>query len=182
MTANDLILRPVERDDLPAVRAIYDHYVLNTTCTFETEPRDEDSWLDWMVEHEGTHPAIVALRGGDILGWGSLSLWKNRCAYRYTVENSVYVHPEKHREGVGQAVLRRLIELAREHGHRGIIAQIADHQAASEALHQSEGFRRVGCLERVGFKFGRWIDVVIWQLTLDNGDHDRTNSPFPTPQ
>jgi phosphinothricin acetyltransferase len=109
--------------------------------------------------------------GGRPRHWlGTLSRWNSRCAYRRSVEDSVYVHPEQHRRGVGAALLGALVEAARQHGHRNVIAQIADHQPASERLHERFGFRRVGCLERVGHKFDRWIDVVIWQLRLDGDD------------
>ena len=135
-------------------------------CTFATEPPGASHWEQWHCEHQGPHPAIVAAQDGEVAGWGSLSTWNTRCAYRYTVEDSVYVRPDCHGRGLGRAILARLIDLARTLNHRSVIAQIADHQPASERLHESLGFRPVGCLNRVGFKFDRWIDVVIWQLEL----------------
>ena len=162
-----LELRSAVQADLAAIRAIYDHYVANSTCTFELEPRNDDSWRSWLSEHLGPHPAIVAMRDDELVGWGTLSEWNNRCAYRFTVEDSVYVHPECRSQGIGRAILTRLVELAKQYKHTGVVGQIADHQTASEALHESLGFRRVGCLQRVGFKFDRWIDVVIFQLQLE---------------
>jgi len=164
---NDVSIRRMTEADLPAVAAIYAHYVAHHTCTFAETPPTEAEWREFLDAHSGRFAAIVATSADRVIGWGSLSQWNQRCAYRYTVENSVYVHPDFHRRGAGRALLGRLIELAHGAGIRHLIAQIADHQAASERLHEAFGFRRVGCLERVGFKFGRTVDVVIWQLSLD---------------
>jgi len=162
-------LREATAADIPAVEEIYNHYVLHSTCTFATDPEDEEYWRDWLSSHVGAHPAIVAVEGGRVAGWGTLSRWNNRCAYRFSVENSVYIRKECHRRGIGRAILAELVALARRHGHRNIVAQIADHQAASEALHAALGFRKVGYLEAIGYKFDRWIDVAIWQLRLNDG-------------
>jgi len=163
-------IRDATATDLPAIAAIYHYFVLNSTCTFETEPRSAGAWEEWLAEHRGAWPVIVAEEASEVLGWGSLSKWNNRCAYRYSTEDSVYVRRDCHGRGVGRAILTDLIARAKHHGHRNIVAQIADHQAASERLHASLGFRRVGCLERIGFKFDRWVDVVIWQLALARED------------
>ncbi len=163
-------IRPITRADLPAAAEIYNHYVRTATCTFATEPEGDAYWQAWFTEHAGAHPAIVAVEEGRVVGWGTLSRWNSRCAYRHSVEDSVYVRSGLHGRGIGRALLGELLSLARQHGHRNIIAQIADHQAASERLHERAGFRRVGCLERVGFKFDRWIDVVIWQIQIPSAD------------
>ena len=161
-----LTIRLAARDDLPAVGDIYNHYVLHSTCTFAEEPEEAAYWLDWFAEHSGPLPAVVAVRDGKVVGWGTLSRWNSRCAYRQTVEDSVYVAPDALGQGIGRAILGKLITLARHHGHRHVIAQYADHQPASEALHRSFGFQPVGCLRGVGFKFNRRIDVTIMQLML----------------
>lgn len=162
-------IRLASTADLPAIADIYHHYVVHSTCTFETEPRSTAAWAEWLAAHTGNTPAIIAEESGEVLGWGSLSRWNNRCAYRFSVENSVYVRADRHRRGIGRQLLADLIQRARALGLRSLVAQIADHQEASERLHESLGFRRVGCLERIGYKFDRWIDVVIWQLRLDDG-------------
>lgn len=161
-----LSIRPASAGDLPAIAALYDHYITHSTCTFAETPEDEVYWRDWLAAHVGPLPAIVAIHHSAVVGWGCLSRWQTRCAYRFSVEGSVYVAPEHFRQGIGAAILDALISLARRHGYHSIIAQIADHQRASEALHSGRGFRRVGCLEGVGFKFDRWIDVTLWQLSL----------------
>jgi phosphinothricin acetyltransferase len=165
-----VILRPASAGDLPVIGDIYSYYVAHSTCTFDTEPRPAQKWLEWLEEHTGPTPAIVATIGGKVVGWGSLSKWNNRCAYRFSVEDSVYVHGDFHRRGIGRTLLGELIQLAQTHGHRNIVAQIAGDQGPSEALHRALGFRRVGCLEKIGFKFDRWIDVAIWQLQLTYED------------
>jgi len=165
-SAASMTLRTAQPADLPAITDIYHHYVKHSTCTFETEPRPPEAWQKWFESHTGPHPAIVAIDDGHLIGWGSLSTWNVRCAYRHSVEDSVYVRHDCHRRGVGRALLESLLARARSLGHRVVIAQIADHQPASERLHEVFGFRRVGCLEQVGFKFDRCIDVVIWQLLL----------------
>jgi len=159
-------LRAATKSDLAAIAGIYAHYVQNSACTFDTEAPSAAYWADWLSEHGGTCPVIVAVRGDQVVGWGSLSKWNKRCAYRFSLEDSVYVRPDRHGQGIGKALLTELIRLAREHGHRNIIAQIADGQPVSEALHEKLGFKRVGHLTDVGNKFGRWIGVGIWQLQL----------------
>ncbi len=161
-----LDIRLATAADLEAVAAIYNHYVIHSTCTFATDPEPPAYWENWLRTHTGKNPAIVAVRGGEVIGWGTLSGWNNRCAYRFTAENSVYVRDGCRGGGIGREILAELIRLARAAGLRSLVAQIADHQAASEALHERAGYRRVGVLEGVGFKFDRWIDVVIWQLQL----------------
>lgn len=165
-------IRPAVESDLPAIAAIYDHYVDHSVATFALKYPTNDEWQAWLSEHVGHHPAIVAKLGDRLVGWGTLSRWNSRCAYRTTVEDSIYVHPEMHRRGVGRALLASLLDLAAELGHRVVIAQIADHQPASEGLHESFGFRRVGCLKGVGEKFDRRIDVSIFQLNLPSAPRE----------
>jgi phosphinothricin acetyltransferase len=159
-------LRAATKADLPAIAAIYTHYVQHSTCTFDTESPSAAYWADWLSEHGRAYPVLVAVRGDEVVGWGSLSKWNKRCAYRFSVEDSVYVRPECQRQGIGMAILVELIRLARESGHRSLIAQIAADQPASDALHEKLGFKRVGILAEVGYKFGRWIGVGIWQMQL----------------
>jgi L-amino acid N-acyltransferase len=159
-------LRPATENDLAAINDIYNHYVLNSTCTYQEVPETSAARRQWFDHHDDRHPVIVAEEGGKVIGWGSLSKFHGRSAYRNTVENSVYVHHQHHRRGVGSALLQELIARARATGFRAIIAGIDGEQAASVALHAKFGFEKVGHLKQVGFKFGRWLDVIYMELLL----------------
>ena len=159
-------LRPAARPDLPSVNDIYNHYVLHSTCTYQEEPETIAARRQWFQHHGANHPVIVAEVNGQVVGWGSLSAYHARSAYRRTVENSVYVHHQHHRRGIGSLLLNELIVHARVFGHHAIIAGIDADQKASIVLHDRFGFQKVGCLKQVGFKFGRWLDVVYMELML----------------
>src|SRR5207253_2162491 len=143
------------------------YYVARSTCTFDTEPRPMEGWRTWLAHHRDAHPATVALRDGTIVGWGSLSAWSDRPAYRHTVEDSVYVCHDMHRQGIGAVLLADLLARAGALGHVAIIARIAADQPISEALHERFGFERIGVLRRVGYKFDRWLDVAMWERVLE---------------
>jgi phosphinothricin acetyltransferase len=160
------VARTATESDLEAINDIYNYYVLHSTCTYQEEPERLESRLQWFKHHGRKHPVILAESGGRVVGWGSLSAYHPRSAYRHTVENSVYVHHEHHRSGIGSLLLQELIARARELGYRAIIAGIDGEQAASVALHAKFQFEKVGHLKEVGFKFGRWLDVVYMQLRL----------------
>ncbi|MGZ3430114.1 MAG: N-acetyltransferase family protein [Polyangia bacterium] len=162
----ELSIRDACEDDLRAIDDIYNHYVLNATCTWQYAPTPADERLAWLRAHDAEHPVTVALCDGEIVGWGCLSVYNRREGYRFTVENTVYVHPERQRRGIGRALLGDLIERARALGHRTIIAGISADQDASVALHRAAGFVQVARLEKVGFKFGRWLDVLYLQKLL----------------
>jgi L-amino acid N-acyltransferase len=161
-----ITIRAAAESDLNAINDIYNHYVSHSTCTYQEEPEAIESRRLWFRHHGDEHPIIVAEVDGQIVGWGSLSAYHPRSAYRRTVENSVYVHPEHHRRGIGSRLLQELIDRARTIGHRAIIAGIDADQAASVALHDRFQFQKVGQLKQVGFKFGRWLDVVYMELLL----------------
>lgn len=152
--------------DLESINAIYNHYVLNSTCTYQTEPETAEDRLAWFNRHGPKHPVVVAEAGGAVLGWGSLSAFHARAAYCHTVEHSIYVRHDVHRQGIGSALLRNLIERAREIGHHTIVGIIDGQQTASIALNAKHGFVEVAHLRQVGFKFGQWLDVVYVQLML----------------
>ena len=153
--------------DLPSINAIYNHYVLHSTCTYQTEPETPDARAAWFAGRGAAHPVTVAEVDGEVVGWGSLSMFHTRAAYARTVENSVYVRHDRQRRGIGRALLLDLIGRARGLGHHTIIAGISAEQAPSIALHAAAGFVEVGRLREVGHKFDRWLDVVYLQLMLD---------------
>ena len=163
---NELLIRQATIADLDAVNVIYNHYVLHSTCTYQTEPETTVERRAWFDRHGPKHPVVVAEMAGDVLGWGSLSPFHARTAYGNTVENSVYVRQDAQRRGIGSALLKNLIVRAKEIGHHTIIGVIDHEQAVSIALHAKHGFMPAGSLRQVGFKFGRWLDVFYMQLML----------------
>ena len=152
--------------DLPIINDIYNHYVLHSTCTYQMEPERTEDRLKWFAAHGPKHPVTVIEVDGKVLGWGSLSKFHQRAAYDNTVENSLYVHHQHLRQKMGSALLADQIRRAREIGHRTIIAGIDADQVGSVGLHERFGFERVAHLKQVGFKFGRWLDVIYMQLML----------------
>jgi L-amino acid N-acyltransferase YncA len=159
-------IRGATERDLPSINAIYNHYVLHSTCTYQEEPETLANRQCWLEYHTEKFPAVVIEQNDEVIGWGSLSPFHSRSAFRFTVENSVYIHPEHHRRGLGRLILAHLIEQARVLGYRTVIAAISAEQTASVKLHESLGFQKVGHLPEVGFKFNQWLDVVYYQLTL----------------
>lgn len=162
----ELVIRPATVADLGAVRAIYNHYVAHSTCTFQTEPDTEADRLTWFHARSPAHPVTVAVAAGEVVGWASLSAWNARGGYARTVEASVYVRPDSHRRGVGRALALDLIDRARTLGHHTIVGAACAEMTASLALQDALGFERAGRLREVGHKFGRWLDVVYTQLVL----------------
>jgi phosphinothricin acetyltransferase len=159
-------IRLVQRADADAIRAIYNLEVLESTVTFDLVARSHDEQVAWIDAHSGGHPAIVAIDGGEVAGFASVSPYRSRPAYSTTVEDSVYVRRECQGTGVGKALLHELVDLTREHGFHSIVARIVGGHAASIALHRGCGFSEVGVEREVGRKFGRWLDVVVMQLLL----------------
>jgi phosphinothricin acetyltransferase len=161
-----LVLRDATAADVPAVSALYNHYVLTSTSTYRIEPETESERGAWLAAHGGRYPVVVAEIGGRLVGWAALSPYKERAAYAPTVENSVYVDEAFQRRGIGRALLEHLIERARGLGYHSIVAGVSADQTASLALHESCGFTRVACLREVGRKFGLWLDVIYLQRML----------------
>jgi len=167
MATQEVVIRDAKEVDLVAINDIYNHYVLHSTCTYQEEPETIEGRRQWFRHHGAPHPVIVAERAGQVIGWGSLSPYHPRSAYRRTVENSVYIHHDHHRQGVGSMILDDLIKRARALGHRVIIAGIDADQKGSVAVHTKFGFAQVGHMKQVGYKFNRWLDVIYMELLLD---------------
>ncbi|MBV9412708.1 MAG: N-acetyltransferase [Acidimicrobiia bacterium] len=161
-----MLVRLAHATDAEAIRAIYNVEVTESTVTFDLVPRSHDEQREWLAAHSGAHPAIVAADGDTVVGFGSLSLYKDRPAYSTTVEDSVYVHRDWRRKGVGRLILDELLKLATTHGFHAVIARIVGDHQASIALHEGCGFTLVGVEKEVGRKFGRWLDVVELQRLL----------------
>ena len=160
-------LRLAEIDDAEAIRSIYNLEVTQSTVTFDLVARSLDDQRQWIKEHGGAHPAIVAVDGAnEVVGFGSLGPHRPRPAYATSVENSVYVRRDQQRRGVGRAILTELLRLATAHGFHAVFARIVDGHEASIALHEACGFFTVGVEREVGRKFGRWLDVVVMERLL----------------
>jgi L-amino acid N-acyltransferase len=160
-------LRLATAADLPAINAIYNHYVLTSTCTYDLEPITLEVRAAWFQEHdEHRYPVVVAESGGEVVGWGSLSKFRTRAGYDPTCEATVYIRHDCHRRGIGRAILIDLIAAARQAGFHTILGGASAEQTASIALQESLGFVRVAHLREVGLKFGQRLDVIFMQLML----------------
>jgi L-amino acid N-acyltransferase len=160
-------IRLVEPRDADAVRTIYNREVLESTVTFDMVSRTLEEQQDWIAEHSGAHPALVAVEGdGTVVGFGSLSAYRPRPAYSPTVEDSVYVHHEHRGCGHGRLILEELVRRGADHGFHTVIARIVGHHDASIRLHARCGFEHAGTEREVGRKFNRWLDVVLMQRML----------------
>jgi len=166
------LIRPSRDEDLPAITAIYAHHVLHSTGTFETEP---PSVADMTARRADVLskglPYLVAEEDGRIAGFAYGNWFKPRPAYRYSVEDSIYLAPDLHRKGLGRALLTELLARCEAAGIRKMMAIIGDSaNAGSVGVHLALGFTQVGIIESCGWKFGAWRDIVIMQKTLGAGD------------
>jgi len=152
--------------DAPAIAAIYNHEVENETSTFDLVPRSAQDQLDWQNAREGAFGVFVAELGGEVVGFGALSPYKERAAYRTTVEDSVYVRRDMGRRGIGRAILAHLLDTAADGGFHAVMARITTLSVGSIGLHEALGFREVGVEREVGRKFGKWLDVCLMQVLL----------------
>ena len=162
----EINIRKAETNDLERINEIYNYYVFESTCTYQTEPEPIESRKKWFNNHHEKHPVIIAEIDNRILGWGAISQFKDRMAYENTGEISVYVDHEWLHRGLGQAILSRLIEKAGKSGLHTLMAVISADQTPSIKLHEKYGFDTVGRLKEVGNKFGAWLDVVYMQYMV----------------
>jgi phosphinothricin acetyltransferase len=164
-------IRTAREGDLAGIFEIYHEQVLHGTATFDTEAKSAEAQRAWFAAHaRERYPILVAeddAVGGKVVGWARLYPWSDRLAYARSAENSVYVHKDWRGRGVGTQLLAALIEEARRAGICVLLARIAEGNPASIALHESQGFERIGTMRRVGEKFGRILDVEMMQLHLD---------------
>jgi L-amino acid N-acyltransferase YncA len=163
-----LTIRPAGPDDLAAVAAIYAHYVTGSVATFDETPPSADDWRR-RLDDLGARglPFVVGVAEGRIAGYAYAGPWRPKPAYRYTVEDSVYLTPECSGRGFGSALLRCVLDGCAGAGMRQVVAVIADTGSdASAVLHRRLGFTEAGRLTAVGFKHGRWVDTLLMQYTL----------------
>jgi phosphinothricin acetyltransferase len=177
---SDTVLRPASRGDIAAITEIYADAVRNGTASYELEPPPEGEMAARFSALEaGGYPYLAAQVGGEVVGYAYAGPFRPRPAYRFVVEDSIYLSPAARGRGLGTLLLGRLIEEATALGFRQMIAVIGDGRAdsASVRLHEKMGFRHSGRLEGSGYKQGRWLDTVFMQLAMNGG-----NAVPPDPQ
>ena len=162
-----LLIRKAESADVEAITAIYNEAILTTTATFDLEPKTVAERRAWLDSHDGRHPVLVAVKDGRVVGWACLSRWSDRPAYDDTAETSFYVHSAFRGQGIGRSLKAAILDEARGLGFHSLIARVAEESGASYHLNESLGFTYVGTLKEVGRKFGRLLDVHIFQKMLD---------------
>jgi L-amino acid N-acyltransferase len=160
-------VRPAILADAEAIRSIYNYEVLHTTATFDLVPRSLEDQQAWLTDRSGAFSALVAEDAhGTVLGFASLSPYKERAAYRTSVEDSVYVGRSAHGRGIGRLLVGEVLSVAEAHGFHAVMARIEASGAASRGLHAACGFTLVGIEREIGRKFGRWLDVAVMQCVL----------------
>ena len=166
------LIRPSRDEDVAAITAIYRHHVLNSTGTFEIDPPTEADMASRRAEvlSKG-FPYLVIEEGGRLMGFAYCNVFKPRAAYRFCAEDSIYLAPDAHRKGMGKALLTELCAQAERAGVRKFLAVIGDSaNAGSIGVHTALGFSHVGVLKSCGWKFGRWLDIVMMEKPLGAGD------------
>ena len=163
-----MIIRDAQEKDIEKINKIYNKAVKDLTVNFDTEPLSLLEQTNWYQKHKDEgYPIIVAEKNEEVLGWASLSKWSEKEGYKYTVENSVYVESTNRNKGIGNKLLEKLIQKAKEKEFKNIIALITEGNEISITLHEKFGFKKVGTLHKVGYKFDQFIDVDLYQLRLD---------------
>jgi phosphinothricin acetyltransferase len=165
-TSSPITVRLATLDDAEAIMAIYNVEVEQHLSTFDLVTRTIDDQRAWLAQRSGAFSAVVAIIDDDVVGFASLSPYKERAAYRTTVEDSVYVSRRHPRLGIGRTLMEHVIGIARDSGFHSVIARIEASGTASRALHEACGFELVGIEREVGRKFNRWLDVAVMQLLL----------------
>lgn len=180
--AAGITVRGATAEDADAIAAVYNPYITHTTVTFEEEPVTAETIRQRMADvAEQALPWLIAESGGDVVGYAYASRLGERAAYRYSVETAVYVDASCARGGVGSALYRELLPALSAAGKHAAVAKLSLPNDASVGLHERFGFEKVGHLAEVGRKFGRWLDVGYWQLTLTQTD-DSPDSRNPQDQ
>ncbi len=163
-----IVIRRATRADVPVILEIYNDAVLHTTASADYEPRSLESRYEWFEEHARAGYSIFVAENetGEVVGWSSLSPYRERYGYRFTAENSIYVHPVWRGRGVGKLLLPPLLDAARTMGLHAILAAISADNEVSLKLHAQFGFEKVAHFKETVYKFGQWLDVVYMEKVL----------------
>ncbi len=160
-------VRRAKLEDLETITAIYNHALAHTTANFDTTPRTQEHQRTWYDQHGKSYPLLVAEADGQVVGWAALSPWSDRCAYKTTAEVSVYVEEGHQDRGIGARLMETLLEAGRQAGLHLAVARIVEGNPVSIRLHENIGFRTVGVMQEAGYKFGRYLDVIIMEKLMD---------------
>jgi len=162
------MIRPITLEDAPAICGIYNHYIQNSTITFEGAIVSEAEMRERIKEVTKDLPWIVSCQNGKIVGYAYGSKWKGRCAYRYSAESTIYLDPSVHGKGMGKELYSELLSKLKNGGMHCVMGGIALPNEKSVGLHERLGFSKVAHFKEVGWKFEKWIDVGYWQLIFGN--------------
>lgn len=168
MQADGLVIRPACCDDLEAIRIIYNHYIITSVCTMDTEEKSHEEMLSWLESHTPRFPAVVGILNGKIVGIASLSRWADRKGYYPSCEISIYLSPDREAQGHGQTLLQYLIKNARESGFKTIISFVTSINKLARNLARKNNFTFIGTMRQVGCKFNRVIDLDVYQIILSS--------------
>lgn len=160
------MIRRARAEDSAGIADIWNVEVIGTIATTDTEPRTPGAQAAWLASHTEDYPVIVAIEADAVVAFGSLSPYRPKPSYRFTVEDSVYVRDGYRGKGFGSQILAELVTRARDRGHHSIIARVTSENVPSLRLHRRHGFERAGCERQAAFKLDRWLDVVTLQRLL----------------
>lgn len=154
------------KEDITDIVTIYNDAILHTTATFDTKTKTVEEMLQWFSHHSELYPVIVSREDDTVTGYCSLTQFKEKDAYKHTVELSVYIHPEHRRKGLARKLMEEIINIAKELGHHTIISCITSGNEVSEKLHEKLDFKKVGQINEAGKKFDEWLDIVYYQKMI----------------
>ncbi|HEY5745207.1 MAG TPA: GNAT family N-acetyltransferase [Chryseolinea sp.] len=177
-TSTEFLLRPATQADVQSMLDIFNEAIINTTAVYYYEPNTLDmrqAWYDDKMKND--IPVLIAEVNGHVAGFASYGEFRTRPAYKYTVEHSVYVHPDFRKRGIARKLLEALIAIAKQKDIHLLVAGIDGENAVSIRLHEQLGFEHAGHIRQVAYKFGRWLDLVFMQLTLEGPPHPNELTP-----
>ena len=172
------MLRPAEKKDLPGILTIYNDAILHTTAIYDYTPHTLAERTAWFDAHQKAgYPIFVDDADGHIRGFAAYGSFRDWPAYKYTIEHSIYVHPAERRRGIARKLMEKLLATADAEGYATMVAGIDSANEGSIHLHEQLGFKKVGRIEKAGFKFGHWLDLVFYQRLLQGPARPADGSP-----